>query len=136
MESHIAAAAAQAHGLPFAASRVIIDHAQLALPPAALVHLRPDGTPDVAAVLRSVFRQPRAAQLALRAGRKRLGAGLSFPGFRAPAQGDLAAAYEPAMAYCRSSWSWSRPPAVKRKPQPVPGMRLGSQFTGPYVEKA
>jgi hypothetical protein len=72
---------AQAHGLPFAACRVIIDP-PIALPPAALVNLRPDGTPDVAAVLRSVIRQPgqlpallrvaadaRAAQLALRAGR-------------------------------------------------------------------
>ncbi len=95
MESHIAAEAAQAHGLPFAACRVIIDPAHRALPPAALVNLRPDGTPDVAAVLRSVIRQPRqlpallrvaadarAAQLALRAGRQRLGAGLSFPGFQ------------------------------------------------------
>ena len=95
MESHIAAEAAQAHGLPFAACRVIIDPAHRALPPAALVNLRPDGTPDVAAVLRSVIRQPRqlpallrvaadarAAQLALRAGRQKLGAGLSFPGFQ------------------------------------------------------
>ena len=95
MESHIAAEAAQAHGLPFAACRVIIDPAHRALPPAALVNLRPDGTPDVAAVLWSVIRRPRqlpallrvaadarAAQLALRAGRQKLGAGLSFPGFR------------------------------------------------------
>jgi adenosylhomocysteine nucleosidase len=95
MESHIAAEAAQAHGLPFAACRVIIDPAHRALPPAALVNLRADGTPDVAAVLRSVIRQPRqlpallrvaadarAAQLALRAGRQKLGAGLSFPGFQ------------------------------------------------------
>jgi hopanoid-associated phosphorylase len=95
MESHIAAAAAEAHGLPFAACRVIIDPAHRALPPAALVNLRSDGTPDVPAVLRSVLRQPsqlpallriaadaRAAQLALRAGRRRLGAGLSFPGFQ------------------------------------------------------
>jgi hopanoid-associated phosphorylase len=100
MESHIAAAAAEAHGLPFAACRVIIDPAHRALPPAALVNLRPDGTPDVAAVLRSVVREPlqlpallrvaadaRAAQLALRAGRHRLGPGLSFPGFQsAPAR--------------------------------------------------
>jgi len=106
MESHIAAEAAQAHGLPFAACRVIIDPAHRALPPAALVNLRPDGTPDVAAVLRSVIRQPRqlpallrvaadarAAQLALRAGRQRLGAGLSFPGFEpasAPGEEDEA----------------------------------------------
>jgi hypothetical protein len=54
------------------------------------------------AVLRSVIRQPRqlpallrvaadarAAQLALRAGRQRLGAGLSFPGFHpVPAPGE------------------------------------------------
>jgi hopanoid-associated phosphorylase len=100
MESHIAAAAAEAHGLPFAACRVIIDPAHRALPPAALVNLRADGTPDIAAVLRSVLREPRqlpallrvaadarAAQLALRAGRRRLGPGLSFPGFMPPAQG-------------------------------------------------
>jgi hopanoid-associated phosphorylase len=95
MESHIAAAAAEAHGLPFAACRVIIDPAHRTLPPAALVNLRPDGTPDILAVLKSVIRQPRqfpgllrvaadarAAQLALRAGRRRLGPGLSFPGFQ------------------------------------------------------
>ncbi len=112
MESHIAAAAAQAHGLPFAACRVIIDPAHRALPPAALVNLRPDGTPDIAAVLRSLIRQPRqlpalvriaadarAAQLALRAGRRRLGPGLSFWGFEpAPARAAAEApATEPAI---------------------------------------
>jgi adenosylhomocysteine nucleosidase len=94
MESHIAAEAAEAHGLPFAACRVIIDPAHRSLPPAALVDLRPNGTPDISAVLRSVIRQPfqlpellrvaadaRAARVALRAGRRRLGPGLSFPGF-------------------------------------------------------
>jgi adenosylhomocysteine nucleosidase len=112
MESHIAAAAAEAHGLPFAACRVIIDPAHRALPPAALVNLRADGTPDIVAVLRSVMRQPRqlpallrvaadarAAQLALRAGRRRLGPGLSFWGFQpAPAQGTAPAlATQPAI---------------------------------------
>jgi adenosylhomocysteine nucleosidase len=94
MESHIAAAAAEAHGLPFAACRVIIDPAHRSLPPAALIDLRPDGTPDIAAIVRSVLRQPfqlpelvrvaadaRAARVALREGRRRLGPGLSFPGF-------------------------------------------------------
>jgi adenosylhomocysteine nucleosidase len=94
MESHVAAAAAEAHGLPFAACRVIIDPAHRSLPPAALIDLRPDGTPDILAILRSVLRQPwqlpelmrvaadaRAAQVALREGRHRLGPGLSFPGF-------------------------------------------------------
>ena len=50
MESHIAAAAAEAHGLPFAACRVIIDPAHRSLPPAALIDLRPDGTPDIPAI--------------------------------------------------------------------------------------
>jgi adenosylhomocysteine nucleosidase len=94
MESHIAAAAAEAHGLPFAACRVIIDPAHRSLPPAALIDLRPDGTPDISAILRSVLRNPfqlpelirvaadaRAARVALREGRRRLGPGLSFPGF-------------------------------------------------------
>jgi adenosylhomocysteine nucleosidase len=94
MESHIAAEAAEAHGLPFAACRVIIDPAHRSLPPATLVDLRPDGTPDILAILRSVIGQPsqlpellrvaadaRAAQVALRTGRRRLGPGLSFPGF-------------------------------------------------------
>lgn len=106
MESHIAAEAAEAHGLPFAACRVIIDPAHRALPPAALVNLRLDGTPDVVAVLRSVISQPRqlpalirvaadarAAQLALRAGRQRLGDGLSFPGFQSAARRRPAVAF-------------------------------------------
>jgi adenosylhomocysteine nucleosidase len=110
MESHIAAAAAEAHGLPFAACRVIIDPAHRALPPAALVNLRADGTPDIAAVLRSVIRQPfqlpgllrvaadaRAAQLALRAGRHRLGPGLSFPGFQSAPAPSTAVAQAPAV---------------------------------------
>jgi hopanoid-associated phosphorylase len=95
MESHVAAEAAEVHGLPFAACRVILDPAHRALPPAALIDLRPRGTPDVPAVLRSVICHPRqlpallnvaadarAAQLALRAGRRRLGPGLSFPGLK------------------------------------------------------
>ncbi len=83
------------HGLPFAACRVIIDPVDRALPPAALIDLRPDGTPDVPRVLRSVLRNPcqvpallrvaanaHAAHLALRAGRQHLGDGLRFPEFR------------------------------------------------------
>ena len=93
MESHIAARVAAAHGVPFAACRVIIDPAERTLPPAALVGIRMDGTTDPLAVLRSVMRQPSqvplllrviadamAAHTALLRGRKRLGADLSFPG--------------------------------------------------------
>jgi hopanoid-associated phosphorylase len=115
MESHIAAAAAEAHGLPFAACRVIIDPAERSLPPAALIDLRPDGTPDIAAILWSILRQPfqlpelmrvaadaRAAQVALREGRRRLGPGLSFPGFHPtlvrPTSDAVAGEREPAIA--------------------------------------
>ena len=93
MESHIAAKIAAAHGIPFAACRVIIDPAERTLPPAALVGLHADGTPNVFAVVRSLIRQPRqmlallrvvadarAARAALFQGRQKLGAGLSFPG--------------------------------------------------------
>jgi adenosylhomocysteine nucleosidase len=94
MESHIAATVAAARQIPFVASRVIIDPADRALPPAALVGLRSDGTPDVGAVFRSVLQQPsqlpallrialdaKIAGAALRCGRRMLGAGLGFPDF-------------------------------------------------------
>lgn len=92
MESHIAAQIAAEHRIPFAACRVIIDAAHSALPPAAVLGLRPDGTPDVFAVIRSVLKMPgqlpdlirtaidaRIAEQALSLGRKRLGVGLGFP---------------------------------------------------------
>jgi hopanoid-associated phosphorylase len=93
-ESHIAARIAAAHQVPFVACRVIIDSAGKPLPPAALVGLRPNGTADVAAVFRSVVRQPsqlpallrtaldaRIARDALRRGRQLLGAEMGFPQF-------------------------------------------------------
>jgi adenosylhomocysteine nucleosidase len=92
MESHIAARIAAAHKVPFAACRVIIDPVERTLPPAALVGMRSDGTPDALAVLRSLVRQPqqvlallrvvadaRAARSALFRGRRLLGDNLSFP---------------------------------------------------------
>ena len=95
MESHIAAKVAVAHGIPFAACRIVIDAAHRRLPAAASVGLRHDGTPDVRAVCRSVLRQPaqipdlvrtafdaRVASRALRAARKELGAGLGCPDYR------------------------------------------------------
>jgi hopanoid-associated phosphorylase len=93
-ESHIAARIAAAHRIPFVACRTIIDAADTLLPPAALNGLRPDGTADVAAVFRSVVRQPGQlpalvrtaldawiARAALLRGRRMLGAGLGFPRF-------------------------------------------------------
>jgi adenosylhomocysteine nucleosidase len=93
-ESHIAARIAAAGQVPFAACRVVIDPVDTPLPPAAMVGLRPDGTADIAAVFRSVLKQPgqipdlvrtaldaRIARAALCAGRQMLGAGLGFPQF-------------------------------------------------------
>jgi hypothetical protein len=59
MESHIVARAAVRHGLPLAAIRVITDPAEKPLPHAAAVGMRADGRVDIAAVLRSIARDPR-----------------------------------------------------------------------------
>lgn len=92
MESHVAAGVAAEHGLPFAAIRIIVDPAHRPLPPAALVPLCSDGTPHVAAILRSLAGEPRqfaalmrvafdarAARAALLRGRRLLGPRLAFP---------------------------------------------------------
>jgi hopanoid-associated phosphorylase len=92
MESHIAAKIAVAHGIPFAACRVIANAAHRKLPAAAAVGVRRNGKADVRAVLRSLRRKPRqlpdlvrlafdthVARRALLAGRQRLGVGLCCP---------------------------------------------------------
>jgi adenosylhomocysteine nucleosidase len=92
MESHIAAAIAADHGLPFATFRVIADSARRSLPPVASVALAADGTIRRTAVLRSLARAPaqipsvlrtavdtRRALRALLRGRRRLGLGLACP---------------------------------------------------------
>ena len=58
MESHIVARAAERHGLPLAAIRVVTDPADRALPHAATVGMRPDGKVDLAAILSSLGRNP------------------------------------------------------------------------------
>lgn len=55
MESHVAAAFAGRHGLPFAILRVVCDPAGRALPAFAANALTPDGEPDIRAVLGAVF---------------------------------------------------------------------------------
>ena len=90
-ESHIAAALAAAHGLPFVAFRVVADSARRMLPPAALIALAPDGSIRAGAVLGSLARAPaqlpsllrtaldaRTAVRALSRGRRLLGLGLGF----------------------------------------------------------
>jgi hopanoid-associated phosphorylase len=58
MESHVVARTAKAHGLPFAALRVICDTAATSLPPAVLVAMKPDGAIRFGAVARSLLRRP------------------------------------------------------------------------------
>jgi adenosylhomocysteine nucleosidase len=60
MESHIAAAYAAEHELPFAALRVISDPATRALPALARAAIKPNGDIDVRTVLRGIARNPRA----------------------------------------------------------------------------
>jgi hopanoid-associated phosphorylase len=59
MESHIVAAVGQAHDLPVAAIRVITDPAKRSLPASAVAAMRPNGTTNIAAMVRSVLRRPR-----------------------------------------------------------------------------
>lgn len=91
MESHIAAMLAQDHDLPFAAFRVVADPARRALPRAAAIALRKDGSVDILRVVKSLLRSPGELPLlgraaldaqrafrALRRGRGRLGDALCF----------------------------------------------------------
>ena len=84
-------AIAAARNLPFAACRVILDPASRRLPPAALVPLCRDGTPDLGGILRSLARDPIqvcgllriivdawSARSALKRDRSSLGDGLGF----------------------------------------------------------
>jgi hopanoid-associated phosphorylase len=85
MESHLAAAIAEANGLPFAVCRAIVDPAWRTLPSAATAGLRDDGTTAIVPILRELARQPsqlggllqlaadaRAARASLVAGREAL----------------------------------------------------------------
>jgi adenosylhomocysteine nucleosidase len=91
-ESHIAAEIAAAHGLAFAAFRVIADPARRRLPAATAVALEPNGRINRAAILGSLARRPsqlpllvrtaidaRIAFRALSRGRRLLGPGLGYP---------------------------------------------------------
>jgi len=58
MESHLVARAAHVRGLPFAALRIVADSATTALPPAALVAMKPGGGIALDRVLKSIARNP------------------------------------------------------------------------------
>lgn len=92
MESHIVAAVGLAHELPVAAIRVITDPAKRALPASAVAAMRPNGTTNIGAMLRSVLRRPkelpalfqtaldaRAARATLVRGRHLLGPAFTLP---------------------------------------------------------
>jgi hopanoid-associated phosphorylase len=70
MESHLAAAFAAAHSLPFAALRVISDGADRALPKAAQAGMKKDGGMDILAVLRELAKDPRQLPALIRTGRE------------------------------------------------------------------
>ena len=91
MESHVAAAYAARHALPFAAIRVVCDPAGRALPAFAASALTPEGEPDIRAVLGALLRgrarigelirlgrDSSAAFAALTRCRARLGPGLGL----------------------------------------------------------
>lgn len=69
MESHLAARAAAAAGVPFAALRAVSDRAEHGLPPAAVAGMGADGGVDVGAVLRALAADPRQLPALLRTGR-------------------------------------------------------------------
>jgi adenosylhomocysteine nucleosidase len=90
MESHLVARLADAHGLAFAAVRVIIDPAHRAVPPAALLAMASGGSTDVRAMLWEILARPSqvsplmrlaADAIAARAALVRLRRALG-PGFR------------------------------------------------------
>ncbi len=58
MESHVAAAVARRHNLPFAVARVISDEADRTLPLAARVAMSADGSIRIGAVLLAILRRP------------------------------------------------------------------------------
>lgn len=58
MESHVAAAFAAQHGLPFAAVRVVCDPAHRGLPDLVATALRPDGEVSLCGVFRSLWQRP------------------------------------------------------------------------------
>ena len=70
MESHVAAAFAAEHGLPFVALRVISDGADRALPKAAQAGMKKDGGMDILAVLRELAKDPRQLPALIRTGRE------------------------------------------------------------------
>jgi adenosylhomocysteine nucleosidase len=94
-ESHVVASVAAARGLPMAAVRVMMDPAIRELPRAALAAVRANGTIDLAALIRSMMREPGELPMLLQTAldaligfaallrcRQLLGPGLGLPSLR------------------------------------------------------
>jgi len=92
MESHIAARVAQAHRVPFAALRVVVDPADRPVPPLAVAGMAADGSTDIGAIIIGLLKGPHhlggllrlgrdaaAARRALQAARLALGEGFALP---------------------------------------------------------
>ena len=69
METHAVAKAASDAGLPFVVVRAVSDTAAFALPRAAQAGFKPDGRPDVAAVMRALVARPWELPALLRTAR-------------------------------------------------------------------
>lgn len=69
-ESHIAARFAREHGLPFVSVRAVSDSVSKALPPAALIALQDDGSPNIVAVAKSILKNPRQLPALIRTARE------------------------------------------------------------------
>ncbi len=82
MESHVAAKAAAARGLPFAVLRVVSDKAMASLPGAVLAGMKDDGGMDLAGVLAALARDPRQVPALMRVGRD---ADIAFKALKAAA---------------------------------------------------
>lgn len=96
-ESHVVASAAASRGLPMAAVRVVMDAADRELPQSVSAAIRPDGTIDLIALLRSAMKNPADLSLLLRTAldamvgftalvrcRPMLGPSMGLPTFQTP----------------------------------------------------
>jgi adenosylhomocysteine nucleosidase len=81
-ESHIAARFAREHNLPFVSVRAVSDSVSKKLPPAALMALQDDGSPNIAAVAKSILRNPGQIPALIRTAREYKKALNSLRGFR------------------------------------------------------
>jgi hopanoid-associated phosphorylase len=78
MESHVVGNAAVTNGLPFVAIRVISDPAETSLPRVALAAMRPNGTVDCFAMVRSLMNHPREVRALAETARDTFAAGITL----------------------------------------------------------